>query len=539
MNQSPLILSVSGARGIVGESMTPEVASRFAGAFAAVAKESSGRDEPLIILGRDTRPSGEPLAQAVAQGLVRAGCRVIDLGIVMTPTVGVKVQQKRAAGGMVITASHNPAPWNGLKCLNRHGAAPAPAVAKRIIELFHSRGTDSQSVHGAAGTTSITNNASANDVHLDRVLRALGEESTNHIRAARFRVVLDSINGAGCVPGRMLLESLGCKVIQLNGEPDGTFAHAPEPIEENLRDICRAVKRERAHLGFAQDPDGDRLAIVDEQGAYIGEEYTLALCALRALKRSAHSLAPGSTRLSSTVSSPRPELGTKADEASSPKSAGVSRHSPETARDIVLAANLSTSRMIDDVASMFPQLGARVIRTAVGEANVVDALLAADNQGAQALIGGEGNGGVIYPEVCWVRDSLISMALVLDLLASRGVPAPGITRSSETSLSIVVSSLPRYTMIKRKFDLSALGGTESIAPMLAKVKAEFSNRSKHPDARINDTDGIRIDFADGWVHLRPSNTEPIVRLIAEAPSKEACDALISQTQRCCSPPLAT
>lgn len=500
MSQSPLMLSVSGARGIVGETMTPEVAARFARAFASVITETFDERDHVIVLGRDSRPSGTKLAHAVGVALVRAGCGVIDLGVVMTPTVGVMVKDENAAGGMVITASHNPAEWNGLKCLNQLGAAPSKRVAERVIERFRSSGQqrdDFASTVHASVEPRIGRDSSANQVHINRVLRALGEESLARIRDARFKVVLDSINGAGCVPGRVLLETLGCTVVHLNGAPDGDFAHTPEPIEENLRELCAVVKRESATIGFAQDPDGDRLAIVDDSGIFIGEEYTLALCALRALER---------------------ETGTKA--------AG---HEGAT-HEVILAANLSTSRMIDDVAAMFPELNTTVVRTAVGEANVVEALMTATMQGARALIGGEGNGGVIYPEVCWVRDSLISMAIVLDLLASRHSSASGrgARGAGVTPLSAIMATLPRYTMIKRKFDLSALGGAAAIAGMLGRVKAEFSNRAKHPEARINDIDGIRIDFPEGWVHLRPSNTEPIVRLIAEGRTGESCESLITR-----------
>jgi phosphomannomutase len=504
------MLSVSGARGIVGESMTAEVAARFARAFAAEMKHTRTRGvAPLVVLGRDSRPSGAELARAVAGGLIESGFDVLDLGLVMTPTVGVMVRELGAAGGLVITASHNPAQWNGIKCLNQEGAAPPTPVAKRIVERFQSGCTEAQCVGCIPGTRPPSCDISANSVHLNRVFDALGAASLARVRGRRFKVVFDSINGAGSVIGRSLLESLGCTVRHLNGTPNGDFAHAPEPLEENLHELCAAVEREKADIGFAQDPDGDRLAIVDEMGRCIGEEYTLALCALRALER---------------------ETGTKA------------RRHEGTRNGIVLAANLSTSRMIDDVAARFPAQDVRVevLRTAVGEANVVEALMAARAEGRNALLGGEGNGGVIYPDVCWVRDSLISMALVLDILASRRVPAAGTPELQKTtSLSDVVNSLPRYTMIKRKLDLSALGGREAVAPMLANVKAEFSDRAKHPDARINDSDGIRIDFHDGWVHLRPSNTEPIVRLIAEGGNPASCETLIACVQSVSTPPPAT
>ncbi|MCH7547585.1 MAG: phosphoglucosamine mutase, partial [Planctomycetes bacterium] len=252
----------------------------------------------------------------------------------------------------------------------------------------------------------------------------------------------------------------------LNGEPTGEFAHTPEPTEENLTELAERMKAEDAAVGFAQDPDADRLAIVDEKGTYIGEEYTLVLAAKRILDMVAATSGGG----------------------------------------VVVATNLSTSRMIDDLAARY--VGVEVVRTAVGEANVVEALKQAGDRG---LIGGEGNGGVILPRVCWVRDSLSSMALVLSLLAAEGRP-----------LSEIVADLPHYVMIKKKYDLSAIGGCDAVGPMLEKVKKHYTHE------RINDSDGIRVDVAEGWVHLRPSNTEPIVRLIAEAKTEAGVGSLISE-----------
>jgi phosphomannomutase len=265
----------------------------------------------------------------------------------------------------------------------------------------------------------------------------------------------------------MLLDALGCHVTHIYGEPTGIFGHTPEPTAENLQELAMKVRALRdagqaVACGFAQDPDADRLAIVDENGRYIGEEYTLVLAAQRML---------------------------------------------ELRGPFALAANLSTSRMIDDVAAKFA--GAKVLRTAVGEANVVSAL-----KPAGGLLGGEGNGGVIFPEVCWVRDSLSAMALVLDLVASRKEP-----------LSQIVDALPRYAIEKTKVDLAAIGGLPAVAGALTKMKAAFANE------RVNDSDGVRVDFADGWVHLRASNTEPIARVIAEAPTRDRAKELIALCTR--------
>ncbi len=451
---APLMLSVSGARGIVGATMTPVTAARFAAAFGSHVRAATPGRRPRLVIGRDGRIGGESLVLAAKAGLASVGCDVVDLGVTMTPTVGVMIRHLHADGGMAVTASHNPIQWNGLKCLDHDGLAPPKEVADAIIARFREERLDFADSRGAGA---ISADGTSNSTHIAKVLACVDVAA---IRAARFTVVLDSVNASGCVPGRQLLEELGCQVVHLFGDPTGVFGHTPEPIEANLGELMAGVRRTPgAACGFAQDPDADRLAIVDDKGRYIGEEYTLVLAGLRMLER---------------------------------RGSGV------------LAANLSTSRMIDDVAGRF---GATVLRTAVGEANVVAAL-----KPAKGILGGEGNGGVILPEVCWVRDSLSAMALVLDLLSSAKKP-----------LSAIVDSLPRYAMIKSKLDLAAIGGNAAVGPALAKTRAAFAHE------RMNDADGVRIDFADGWVHLRASNTEPIVRIIAEAPTKERAEELV---QRC-------
>jgi phosphomannomutase len=321
----------------------------------------------------------------------------------------------------------------------------------------------------------IARDDSTNEIHVAKVLKQVDVRA---IRRMKFKVVLDSVNGAGCVAGRMLLERLGCKVVHMNGEPTGLFAHTPEPVEVNLKDLAKRTRKEKAACGFAQDPDADRLAIIDDTGTYIGEEYTLVLAAKRMLEKG-HQGTPGKAR----------------------------RH------EVVLATNLSTSRMIDDLAAQF---GAKVVRTAVGEANVVAAL---KPLGKKALVGGEGNGGVIHPGVCWVRDSLIAMALTLDLLAGHRM-----------RLSALVDQLPRYKMIKHKFDLKEVGGAAFVKTAIERVI------NKLTEQRVSRIDGVRIDFnsdektsgGGGWVHLRPSNTEPIVRLIAEAKTDSRAWELIDE-----------
>lgn len=452
------MLSVSGARGIVGRTMTPEIAAAYGAAFGSFLKVTTGKDRPLVVVGLDGRISGPPLAAAAIGGLMATGCDVIDIGVAMTPTVGVMISERKADGGLAITASHNPIAWNGIKCLDGNGLAPPPAIAKEIVDRFKERRIDWCE---PLATGKLTHDGSAARVHIDRVLRNVDVAA---IRSKNFTVVLDSVNGSGCVPGRMLLEELGCKVIHIYGEQTGVFGHVPEPLAENLLDLAAAVRDSKGHhfagavCGFAQDPDADRLAIVDECGSFIGEEYTLVLAALRMLQRHGSG---------------------------------------------ALATNLSTSRMIDDVAALFP--GSPVVRTAVGEANVVAGL-----RPVNGILGGEGNGGVILPTVCWVRDSLSAMALVLELLAHQGLP-----------LSAVVANLPRWAMVKKKFELSAIGGMAAVGPALAKARTAL------PGARVSDTDGVRLDVDAGWVHLRASNTEPIIRLIAEGRTAAEADALIA------------
>ena len=456
MNQDPppFMLSVSGVRGIVGATMTPEIASRFAAAFGSHLREHNDGIAPRVAVGFDGRCSGPPLAQAAMAGLAAVGCDVIDIGVSATPTVGIMIEELGCMGGMNITASHNPIEWNGLKCLDAHGIAPVPDEAAHIINRFKEERIEW--VEGVQ-TGSISSDDRGVELHVQRVKNVIAPEP---IRECGFNVVLDSINSSGCLGGKALLDAYGCTVEHINGELTGVFAHTPKPIASNLEDLASAVAaNESATCGFAQDPDADRLAVIDENGRFIGEEFTLVLAALRMLQI----------------------------------------HGPG-----VLAANLSTSRMIDDIASRFP--GSQVIRTAVGEANVVDAL-----KKHAGLIGGEGNGGVILPPVCMVRDSLSSMALILDLLRVDGRP-----------LSEIVDSIPRYAMIKRKVDLSAIGGVEIVDSIFSRIRETW------PGAKINDADGVRVDLDEGWVHLRASNTEPIVRLIVEATDDQTANTIIDE-----------
>lgn len=446
---APLMLSVSGCRGIVGASLTPELIAAFACAAAGWIAQSTGAPQPTVVLACDGRRGGPVLKDIAAASLAACGCRVIDIGVATTPTVGVMVTHHRAHGGLTLTASHNPGQWNGLKVIDATGAAPGAEQASQIIARYKERRLLS-ATPDAFGA--VTHDDSAAKVHVARVMDALASVADiAAIRARRFQVVLDSVNASGARAGHLLLDELNCQVTHLNADNSGIFPHAPEPTAENLAELCTKVAAARADVGFAQDPDADRLAILDESGRYIGEEYTLALAAMALLG------APGAPR-------------------------GVN-----------MAVNLSTSRMIDDVAERH---GAKVARSAVGEANVVAAMRAKD-----CLLGGEGNGGVIWPRITMIRDSLGAMALTLALLARERTP-----------LSAIVAGTPSYAIEKRKVDLRpgltdrALAAAERVAP----------------GGTIDRQDGVRVDFrtpsGKGWLHVRASNTEPILRLIAEAPT---------------------
>jgi phosphomannomutase len=461
-----LIISVSGLRGIVGQSLTPEVASRYAAAFAETLPAGP------IVVTRDGRANGAGLIAPVVTGLLQNGPReVLDGGIAATPTTGVLVRHYRCAAGVQISASHNPAEYNGIKLFSSEGRVVPSAVGQQVLQRFHATAyptSNSQHLNRGRGrpgsqhpasniqhpTSSIQHLADTTSAHLALVEKIV---DVGRIRGRRFRVLLDANHGAGSVLGKRLLERLGCDAIVLGGEPDGRFAHAPEPTSENLTGVLAEVTRAKADVGFCQDPDADRLAIIDEHGRYLGEECTLAICADHVLRRT-----PGP-----------------------------------------VVTNCSTSRMTEDLARKY---GVPFFRSAVGEANVVDEMLH-----HRAVLGGEGNGGVIDPRVGLVRDSFVAMALVLDAMAARGLP-----------VSALADELPRYAIWKTKMELPS-----------EEVPAAFASLEHHfHAATVNRLDGIRFDWQrpDGtgsWLLVRPSNTEPIVRIIAEAPveseSERLCD----------------
>ena len=457
------MVGVSGLRGIVGRSLTSEVAVRYAQTVGAWLAEQS--PAPAVVVARDGRAGGDAIYADAIEGLLDAGVDVFEADVCMTPTVGVIVDELNLAGGVMVTASHNPQQWNGLKVIrgSEDGAcAPDAEAAAAIVDRFNS----GLSASGSKGKPKrLDFDPSAR--HTERVVGHLGRLGRS------FRVVVDSVNASGRIASPMLMSALGCELVRHLGSDDsGIFPHTPEPTRDNLSGkggLCDVVAEIGADVGFAQDPDADRLAIVDENGAYIGEELTLALCAV------------------SVLEAVKPEAGTP-----------------------MLCTNLSTSRMIDDVAARY---GAKVVRSAVGEANVVEAMKRLKREGKTVVLGGEGNGGVIWPEVTYVRDSLSAMALVLSLMARTG-----------KRLSDLVADVPAYAIVKRK---QPLARKEDAVPALERVASAYA------DQRVDRQDGVRVDFdADrSWVHVRASNTEPILRLIAEAPTAERAESLLDEVHR--------
>jgi len=440
-NSNELIVSVSGIRGVTGRGLTAESVARFAAAYGAFVE---GRP---VLVSRDGRPSGEMLRHAAIAGLLSAGCSVQDIGIAPTPTCGFAVRHLRAAGAIQITASHNPAPWNGLKMFGADGAVLSAADGAVVRGLFES-GDFPRAAWDGIGTLH-----APPDVHEEHAKRALDQISVAAVAAWGFHTFLDANGGAGGPLGAKLLRDLGCHVCEHECQTTGLFAHEPEPTPAHLVDVAPWVQRNGCAIGFVMDPDADRLALIDETGTCVSEEATLALAVKYRLM---HERGP-------------------------------------------VVVNMSTSRMSDDLARA---AGCECHRSAVGEANVV-ALM----RESGALIGGEGNGGVIDPRVGWVRDPFIGMCLILSLMAEEGKP-----------LSRLVAELPRYSMVKAKFDVPR----EKLPAAIAALEARW------PDATKNRLDGLRLDGADWWLHVRGSNTEPVVRAIAEAPDDATVNALIAE-----------
>ena len=454
-----LMVSVSGMRGIVGTDLTPELVARHAAALGAWTRASGN---PRVILGRDARTSGTMFAHAATAGLLSVGCEVIDLGLVPTPTAQLAVLYHHAGAGLILTASHNPVEWNALKLVGPEGIFLDADAGSRVRALAAAEGGPERSRWDGVG--SVRQDPGAIARHLELVL-ALPEVDPGRIRAAGFTVALDCGRGAGGAIIPQLLERLGCAVAGIHLETDGRFPHEPEPIPENLGELSELVRRSQAHVGMAVDPDVDRLALVDEQGTPIGEDYTLAF-AVRAV------------------------LGGRTGRREDGKTGGR-----EDGKRVVVA-NLSTSLVVEDAAR---SSGARLVRSPVGEAHVAQAML---REGA--VIGGEGNGGVMLTDLHLGRDAPLGVALILQYLAAQQRP-----------VSALVAAAPRYRIVKVKTKRGA-----DLDRAYAALKERF------PEAVADQQDGLRLGWADRWVHLRPSGTEPVVRMIAEAPTQPEAEALI-------------
>lgn len=445
----PLVASISGIRGVFGDGLDAVTIVRFASAFGSwCRRRARALDlESTVVVGRDGRQTGDLCSRLVAAALQSTGCRVLDAGQSATPTLALGLLKTGAVGGVMVSASHNPAEWNALKLFNERGEYLSSDQGREVLAM----------AEGEPFSETFDRIGSYEQVdffpnHLERIL-ALPYLDRERIAARRFKIVVDAINSVGGVVLPGLLRTLGVpeeSLICLNCIPDGRFAHEPEPLPANLTEICEVVRREGADLGLAVDPDVDRLALIADGGAFIGEELTQVVAADFLL-----------------------------------------RHKPGP-----FVTNLSSSRAIEDMAARY---GQTVFRSAVGEANVVDRM-----REVGAVLGGEGNGGVILPDVHYGRDALTGTALVLQLLAETG-----------SSLSELVSTYPRYVISKNKVSLDKLDA-DTVLHRIAE---------RYAQARINRVDGIKIDLDEGWVHLRKSNTEPIVRIYAESTSGEAADGL--------------
>ncbi|MCL1957525.1 MAG: phosphoglucosamine mutase [Fibromonadales bacterium] len=429
-----LMRSISGIRGIVGKTLTPQTVISHTKAFLDLLKAKK------IVIGRDSRPTGVNIAEMVCCVCTLCGVEVVDAGLATTPTVELLVEQFKADGGIIVTASHNPIEWNALKFLNSRGMFLGPSEAKKLFAKADAFGKKESILNG-------------DEMHIKATI-VLPYVDVPKIKERKFKVAVDAVNGAGSFALPKLLESLGCEVVKVHCEPNGVFPRGAEPLQENLSYLSKVVKENSCDIGFALDPDADRCAIVDERGEPIGEEYTLAIAAETVLERDAKPL----------------------------------------------SINLSTSRMCEDLAEKF---GTKCYRAAVGEINV-----SLDMIEHHCVVGGEGNGGVILPSLHYGRDSLVAAALVLDLLARHNI-----------KVSDWIKSHPSYAMLKKKFEI--------INPVsLAMEKAEKAFEGWKADKR----DGLWLGKEKSFVHLRASNTEPVIRIIAEAPTLDEAEALCKKIE---------
>ena len=446
-----LIKSISGIRGTIGgkvdENLTPIDAVKFAAAYGYWLKGQSGKEHVKVVIGRDARISGEMIQNLVQYTLIGLGIDVVNIGLSTTPTVEVAVPMEKADGGIILTASHNPKEWNALKLLNNKGEFVSDQDGKAILKIAQENDFSFATVDHLG---KLTHDDQYIDLHIEKVL-AIPLVASEAIQKKKFRVVVDAVNSTGGIAIPRLLERLGVEVVKLYCEPNGHFPHNPEPLKEHLGDICKRVVEEKTDFGIVVDPDVDRLAFITDKGEMFGEEYTLVACADYVLGK-----AKGN-----------------------------------------VVSNLSSSRALRDIAQKH---GVSYSAAAVGEVNVVTEM-----KRVEAIIGGEGNGGIIYPELHYGRDALVGVALFLSLLAERG-----------GSVQQLRESYPAYFMSKNKIQL-----TEQINPdQILKAMEQ-----KYAHEQTTTIDGLKIDFADSWVHLRKSNTEPIIRIYTEAKSQKEADAL--------------
>jgi len=433
-----LKISISGVRGVVGDSLTPDLLVRFAQSFGTYV----GRN--TVVIGRDTRTSGEMVKHAVLSGLISSGCKVVDLDIAPVPTVQFMVRYLRAAGGIAITASHNPVQWNALKFIRGDGCFLNHYQARELIDIYHQ---GEYCTVGGRDMCEPKRNTRATRLHGDAILAKIGKLPAQGKKPV---VVVDSVNGAGSVMAKPFLTRLGCKVITINSTPDGIFPRPPEPLPQNLTALCDAVRRHDADIGFAQDADADRLAVVSEKGLPIGEDFTLALAVDYVLSQ---------------------EKG-------------------------AVVVNLSTSHVIDHIVKRHK---CKLLKSKIGEINVTE-LMMQEN----AIIGGEGNGGVIYPAVNMGRDSFTGMALILHHLVS-----------SKKTVSQLVGAMPRYVMHKAAVPCPQ----DLVVEVMDTLAQDFSG------SNVDRTDGLKIQTGKGWALMRPSNTEPILRVITEAETADEAEKI--------------
>lgn len=436
---SKLMVSISGIRGIIGDTLTTEIITNYTMAYGTI------HTNKKVIISRDTRQSGEMVLNLVRGALAATGCHVIDIGVATTPTIEVMIEHLKADGGVMVSASHNPIEWNALKFFNKSGTLQTPAENDKMLAIYQSQKFTRATWKNVPQTKF---DQSANERHIELVLKNIDYKN---IKKKKFKIAIDSINGAGGQITPLFLKELNCNTTEFNTDLSGNFAHKPEPILKNLTSISKATKGKGFQAVFVQDPDADRLVIFDENGSWLGEEYTASLGIREILKR---------------------------------------KKSP-------VVVNMSSSRMSEDIANEF---NCPFYRSKVGEANVIELM---KKKGSVA--GGEGNGGIIAGDIHFGRDSLVGIGLTLQGMAKG------------QTLSQLVSEITPYTMIKE---------TMTVEPKkLISVTKKLT--TKHKKEKSNTEDGLRIDFNDSWVHLRASNTEPIIRIIAEAQSKEKAKKLVN------------